>query len=562
MNRRSFLGNIGIGAMGLAFGGSSAFGRIKAKKPNVLYIMSDDHAANAIGVYGSRLAKLNPTPVIDKLAKEGMRLDNCFCTNSICSPSRATILTGQFSHVNGVTSLGGKVEADKQYLPILMGQAGYQTAMIGKWHLGIEPMAFEYYKVLPGQGKYFDPDFKERVTPGAKEEAVKDKGHSSDVITDSSLKWLKGRDKSRPFFLMHHFKSPHGQWENAPRYDSYLEDVEIPEPESLYEQGDFGSIATLGAKGELKHLVGSSVGLRNEHRNMAYQIKIMKEEGAEELSEKEIKHLAYQRYLKRYLRCVKGNDDNIKRLVDYLAAEGELDNTIIIYSSDQGMMLGEHDYIDKRWMYEESLRMPFVVRYPKAIKAGSVSDAIVNNVDFGPLMLDYAGVERPGYMQGRSFREILETGKEPSDWPQLSYYRYWLHMAHHYNPAHFGIRTKEYKLIFFYGQPEKEGKMHATPPGWELYDMKKDPEELNNLYGKKEYVKVADKLKKQLLAERKRIGDLDKENPHILNVIAKHWEGGEEASRELSGKLAEAPEIFEKNEFSGKKRKKSEKDSK
>jgi arylsulfatase A-like enzyme len=260
------------------------------------------------------------------------------------------------------------------------------------------------------------------------------------------------------------------------------------------------------------------------------------------MTDDEVKRAGYQNYLKEYLRCVRGVDDNIKRLLDHLKTEDELDNTLIIYTSDQGMMLGEHDYIDKRWMYEESLRMPFIVRYPKTIKAGTHCDALINNTDFAPTLLDYAGIPAPQSMQGRSFRAIMETGKEPANWRKATYYRYWMHMKHHYNPAHFGIRTKEWKLIFFYGSGESEKRGNGrTPPGWELYNMKNDPLEMNNLYGNPKYTKLTEQLKDQLKAVRTEVKDSDVDNPFIGEIIAKHWEGGESEAIQISNRIVNNP---------------------
>jgi len=486
------------------------------KKPNILFIMSDDHCSQAVGAYGGRLAKLNPTPVIDTLAKEGMLMENVFVTNSICTPSRACIITGQHSIVNGVLDLGGRIEPARQHLAIEMRKAGYNTAMIGKWHLKVMPN-FDYYKVLPGQGSYHNPTFREKTEGKAfGKDVVKMQGHSSDCITDSTLEWLKNRDKTKPFFLMHHYKAPHDMFDNAKRYEPYLADVKIPEPANMRSQPNFGSIATRGHNDELLWYIGTSIGRRHTRRN--YAKSWAKNAG----SDAEAMGQAYQTYLKKYLRCVKGIDDNLKRLFDYLKKTGQYDNTVIIYTGDQGFMLGEHDYMDKRWMYEESQRMPFLVRYPKTVKAGTRSDAIIENVDFGPTMLAFAGVATPKLMQGVSFKSILETGKEPSGWKQSAYYRYWMHMAHHNNPAHFGIRTKTHKLIFYYGCDYRGQKQ--TPPGWELYDLQKDPAEVNNVYDKPEYKKIVDELKKQLAAKRKEIGDTDEKFPEIKAVVEEFWE--------------------------------------
>ena len=494
MKRRDFLKFAALGAAAIAAGPNEAAAR--DKRPNILFIMSDDHTSQAVGAYGGRLAKLNPTPTIDALAKEGMLLENAFCTNAICTPSRACIMTGQYSAVNGCPTLSEALPPERQYLSTEMRKAGYLTAIIGKWHLKVRPSTFDYYKVLPGQGSYFDPKFYEGTFGDTKGTTVHMKGHSSDCITDLTLNWLKTRDKTRPFFLKYHFKAPHDMFQNAPRYDSYLEDVHIPEPDSLWETGNHGSIATRGHNDELIHKIGTSVGKRNHRRNMGKHMKV-----DEELSDREYKSEAYQRYMKMYLRCVKGVDDNLKRVVDYLKAEGIFDNTVIFYTGDQGFYLGEHDYIDKRWGYEEGMRMPFIVRYPKTIKASSRTDAIVENVDYGPTMLEFAGIKTPDYMQGRSFKSILETGREPDGWKKAAYYHYWMHMAHHDNPSHIAIRTKRYKLILFYATAIKSSEPD-TPPAWEFYDLGRDPGEMNNQYDSPEYAEVIAKLKKELKALR------------------------------------------------------------
>ncbi|MFK7767087.1 MAG: sulfatase [Mariniblastus sp.] len=511
----------------------------RAERPNILYIMSDDHTSQAVGAYGSRLAKLNPTPTIDRLAKEGILFENAFCTNSICSPSRACVLTGQYNHTNGVFDLAGKVLPENQFLAIEMKKAGYHTAMIGKWHLKVEPASFEHYCVLPGQGKYFDPIFRLRGDKPWPKNTIQFKGkHSSDAITDLTLEWLKnGWDQDRPFFLMHHYKAPHDYFEYAPRYEEYLADVEIPEPENMWKMNEkFGSLATRGENDELVPHIGTSIGRRNPRRSYAADFKV-----DPKLSEEDAKRAAYNIYLKSYLRCVKGVDDNLKRLFDHLEAVDQMDNTLIVYTGDQGFMLGEHDYQDKRWMYEESQRMPFVVRYPKSIPAGLKTDAIIENVDFAPMMLDFAGVKTPEYMQGRSFKEICETGKEAADWKQAAYYRYWMHMAHHDNPGHVGIRTKTHKLIFYYGAGYRKGDQR-TPAAWELYDLKNDPGENVNQYDNPEYAGIASSLKRQLKQLREDIGDDGAEYPEIEKVVQDFWDYDEEdkkAARTISNEFLE-----------------------
>jgi len=318
--------------------------------------------------------------------------------------------------------------------------------------------------------------------------------------------------------LMHHFKAPHDMFENAPRYDEYLANVEIPEPASLYNQPKWGSIATKGANNSLVNEVGTSVSKRHRGRNMGIHMEV-----DQSLADNEYTHQSYQKYLKRYLRTVKGVDDNLKRLLDHLKAAGEYENTVIIYTADQGMMLGEHDLIDKRWMYEPSLRMPFIVRHPKKINAPKVNDTMINNTDFAPLMLDIAGIDIPNYMHGKSFLNVFDN-KALANWRDATYYRYWMHRAHHDVPSHFGIRSNDFKLIFFYGVDYNfESTRQATPAGWELYDLKNDPEELHNRYNDPAYKYLITELKSEMLAQRQVYGETDVNYPHIQEIIDKHW---------------------------------------
>jgi len=516
-----------------------------ADRPNVLFIMSDDHTAQAVGVYATLLKKLNPTPTIDALAHEGMIFENAFCGNSICTPSRASIITGQYAHKNGVTDLGGSIPPAKQTLPIAFRDAGYQTAMIGKWHLKVEPN-YDYYKVLPGQGKFFDTEFRVQGDKPWPKNMVKHEGeHSSDAITDSALHWFKNeRDPNKPFFVSHHYKAPHDYFENAPRYQSYLADTPIPEPKSLWELPEnWGSIATRGANDELTPHIGTSIGNRNPRRSYAVDLpqkfpeEFPKDYNPADYTDDEIKRMSYQAYLRKYLRCVKGVDDNLKRLFDYLKAEGLYDNTIIVYTGDQGFWLGEKDYQDKRWAYDESMRMPFIMRYPPTIPAGQRTDAIIENVDYAPTVLDMAGIAVPGSMQGRSAKTIVETGNEPTDWKQAAYYRYWMHMAHHDNPGEMAIRTKTHKLIYFYGCDYNGG--NQTPPAWELYDLKKDKGELHNVYDEPAYADVRDQLKKQFAQLRKQIGDDGSHHPACEAVIQEFWDY-DEADRKKAVAISNA----------------------
>ncbi len=496
--------------------GIKAKGPVK-NKPNVLFIMADDHTSIAVGAYGSRLADLNPTPNIDLLAQEGVVFENAFCINSICTPSRGAIMTGQYSFVSGITGNNKPLNKENQYLAIEMKKAGYETAVIGKWHLNARPEAFDHYQVLVRQGKYFNPEFYEK----GKDEMVKYDGFSSDVISASAINWLKGSETSdKPFFLKLHFKAPHGPFSYHERYNDYLEDTFIPEPLSLRNRGN-GSLATRGFNGELECYIGSSVADRHLYKGLLGFI--TKEESGDD-----VLGAAYQAYLKRYLRAVKGVDDNVQGVVDYLKESGQYENTIIIYTGDQGLFLGEHDYIDKRWCYDEGMRMPLIVHYPKEIKPGR-TDAIVENIDFAPTMIDFAGLATPDYMQGKSFRTILETHKEPLGWKDRAYYNYYSHMGGHHIPGHIAMRTKLYKLVLFYGTNNSKSTRIQTPAAWEFYDMKNDPNELDNLYDNPEYAELLIQLKKDFKELRQNIGaDTARENQYVNPVIEEYWDYTEE----------------------------------
>ena len=448
-------------------------------RPNILFIMTDDHAAHAMGCYGS---VINQTPHLDRIAQDGMRFNNCFCTNALCEPSRATILTGTYNHINEVTTIGAHLDNRQENVAKILQRNGYQTAIVGKWHLGQGeahwPTGFDYWNILQGQGPYFDP---EMVRNGEK---VQYEGYTTDLITDLSLEWLKERDKEKPFFLMYHHKAPHRPWDPDDKHADMYEDIDIPTPETFDD--DYSNRAA--AAGAARMTVAEDLTERD-----------LKQPVPEGLSPEEEKHWKYQRYIKDYLRCVASVDDNVGRVLDYLDEEGLTDDTIVVYTSDQGFFLGDHGWYDKRFMYEESLRMPFIIRYPRAIQAGSVNDDIITNVDFAPTFLHYAGIEIPSKFQGRSFDPLLE-GSTPEDWPQSMYYRYWMHLAHHHVYAHYGIRTRRYKLIYYYadalGQPGAIDEKKA--PEWELFDLERDPHELNNIYHHPEYADTAEQLRREL----------------------------------------------------------------
>ena len=491
------------------------------KRPNILFIMSDDHAANAISAYGSRLASVFQTPHMDRLGREGVRLDNFFSTNSICTPARATILTGQYGHVNGVRTLSDGLDPARETVVRHLQAGGYQTALFGKWHLHSDPAGFDEYKFLdrPGpnrgagqQGTYRDPTFVE-----SGKGFVEHRGYVTDIITEMTVDWLRRRDASRPFLLLCHHKAPHDFWEYAARHERMFDGVQIPEPPSLFEDRSHRS--------EGSREFGSSIGPRSKVRSLYghfcrpdYVTGPLT--GTEGLSFEQKTRAAYQKYLKDYLRTVAGIDDSVGEVLAELERQGILDETVVIYTSDQGMFLGEHDYQDKRWSFEESLRCPMLVRYPSEIPAGSVNDDVITNLDLASTFFDHAGMDTPASMnvQGRSFRANL-AGKTPEDWPDEVYFRYWMHRAHRHDvPAHYGLRTKKWKLTFFYGLPlDATGCLEEpTPPGWELYDMENDPLELKNLYGDPACAGVAADLTARLDAAKRRYGDTDDAYPELL----------------------------------------------
>ncbi len=469
--------------------------------------MSDDHAANAISAYESRLAEVFRTPNLDRLAQEGIRLNNFFSTNSICTPARATIMTGQYGHVNGVRTLSDALPPGyRPNLAVLLHEAGYQTGLFGKWHLHVEPEGFDEYRYLCGaheQGTYRDPEFAEK---GRGKTVFK--GYVTDIITEMALEWLRRRDTDRPFFLMCHHKAPHDFWDYPERHEHLFDGIEIPVPDSLFEDKSHRSVATRD--------YGSSVTPRSKIRSL-YADFCQPDyvtgplEGTEDMSFEQKGLAAYQKYLKDYLRTVAGIDDSVGSLLDELEAQGILDNTVVIYTSDQGMFLGEHDYQDKRWSFEESLRAPLLIRYPAEIASNAVPDDLMANIDVAPTLLDFTSVPVPGQMQGFSCRGML-AGSRAAQRRQSIYFRYWMHLGHrHNNPAHFGIRTDRWKLIFYYGLPlDASGALpESTPAGWELYDMHNDPLELRNLYCDAAMRDVVKKLKRRLTSLKAELGDRD-----------------------------------------------------
>ena len=433
--------------------------------------MADDHAAHALGCYGSRI---NKTPNLDRLANEGMRFDNCFCTNSICSPSRAVILTGKYSHINGVIDNKENLYCPQSTFPKLLQQAGYETSIVGKWHLKNQPEGFDYWNIVHGSGYYYDTRFNEMG------QIKQSKGYVIDTITNLCLDRLGNRN-NKPFLLMCHYTAPHRNWCPDQKHSKMYEDIEIPEPLTFNDNYDTRSDAARQQEMTIeRHLTRDD----------------LKQDIPEGLSPQALKKWKYQRFIKDYLRCVASIDDNVGRILDYLDQTGLSENTVVVYTSDQGFFLGDHGWFDKRFMYEESLRMPLLVRYPREIKSGSVNKDIVLNLDFGPTFLDFAGIDTPAEMQGESFRGNLR-GKTPPQWRQSMYYHYYEFPAVHKVKRHYGVRTQRYKLIHFYNDID----------AWELYDLKKDPHELNNLYNDPSYQDVVKELKTELTRLREKYKD-------------------------------------------------------
>lgn len=492
----------------------------EAEKPNILFILSDDHTSQAWGIYGGILKDVVHTPNISKLAEEGCVLNNCFCTNSICTPSRASILTGQYSHRNGIYTLTEAMEPDSMNIAKAFQNNGYQTAVIGKWHLRKEPTGFDYYNVLPGQGRYWNPVLK---TADNWEDhyggGVEHKGFSTDVIADLTIDWFKSRDKSKPFLMMCHFKATHEPFDFPTRYKHLLDSVEIPEPESLFNfdaeaTGRTFSGQTLDVLKDRYLENTMNPDFWAHYPELPFTI-----DGLDSIAQ--IKK-TYQKLVKDFIRSGAAIDDNIGKLLDYLEEEGIADNTVVIYTADQGYFLGEHSFYDKRLIYEESMRMPFVIRYPKEIKGGTRIDDIILNIDFPALFADYAKIKKPTFIQGESFRENLK-GDSSKEWRKSMYYRYWLHETN--RPGHFGIRNERYKLVFFHGQNlnMKGADRENTEPAWEFFDLEKDPNELNNAYNNLKYSAIISEMKEELIKLRKEVGDTDENFPEMKNVISKYW---------------------------------------
>lgn len=481
--------------------------------PNIIFIMSDDHAEQAISSYGSEIIQ---TPNIDRIAREGIRFNNSFVTNSICAPSRAVMLTGKYSHLNGLRDNRDRFDGSQQTFPKLLQQAGYFTSIVGKWHLKTAPTGFDYWNILIDQGEYYNPRMIENG------DTLNHIGYTTDLITDFALASLEKRDTSKPFCLLFHHKAPHRNWMPHPRHFDLYKDEDIPLPETFYDDYSNRSVAAREQDMRIENMfLSSDMKLQKEYYGedtgtgggqpgfdmgkyweISYNRMTPEQKTAwdahygpineaykkDKLTGKELLEWKYQRYIKDYLRCVVAVDENIGRVLQYLDDQGLAENTLVVYTSDQGFYLGEHGWYDKRFMYEESLGMPLVMRYPGHIPAGQVSDDIVLNLDFAPTFLDFAGVSIPDDLQGESLRAVV-SGNAPEDWRESMYYQYYEYPhGWHFVKKHYGVRTDRYKLIHFYNDIDE----------WELFDLQNDPNELKNLYNDPEMVEVQQELHQEL----------------------------------------------------------------
>ncbi len=494
------------------FTGIATLVQAKSQRPNILFVFSDDHAPHAIGAYNGWLKQVNPTPTIDKLAMDGMLFQRSFCSNSICGPSRAVILSGKHSHKNGFMNNGNSFDWNQQIFPKILRKNGYQTAIYGKSHLKGKPQGFDDWAVLPGQGLYYNPDMifadgRRRID-----------GYCTDIVTDLAVDWLKKkRDKDKPFMLMVQHKAPHRNWMPAMRHLNLYDDIEIPEPPTLFDKWEDNAPPARHQELEVDRHMDLNYDLfvdltpefnqppsqKRQDRSAWHNMKRMSKEQLSKwraayspkdeafhkanLKGKDLVRWKFQRYAKNYLRCIKGVDESIGRLQDALKELGLAENTVVIYSSDQGFYIGDHGWYDKRWMYEESLMMPFIVKWPGVAKAGSRDKHLIQNLDYAETFLEMAGAQIPSDMQGRSLVPLLK-GEEPEDWRKSIYYHYYEYPSVHMVPRHYGIRTQHYKLMHFYQFGDE----------WEMYDLRKDPDELRNIYGQPEHAKLQKRMKRQL----------------------------------------------------------------
>lgn len=525
--------------------------------PNIVYIMCDDHAYQCISAYGSALSKLAPTPNIDRLAERGMRFDRAFVENSLSTPSRACLMTGQYSHQNGQRQLGEGIDTSRTFFTELLQEAGYQTAVVGKWHMGCDPKGFDYYHVYNDQGQYWNPQYRGTDTNN---EFVVEEGYSTDLTTDHALSFIEHRDPSKPFCLLLHHKAPHRNWQANLKYLGMYDDVEFPMPENFYDDyATRGSAVrtqkmsvTRDMRWEQDFKVPEMLDLNNPDSKDSYnalmgEINRMTPEQRSawgryyfprnrrlleaQLKGKDLDNWKYQVYIRDYMSVIASVDESVGRVLDYLDKNGLTDNTMIVYTSDQGFYMGEHGWFDKRFMYEESLRTPLIVSYPGHTKPGSVCNRLVQNIDYAPTFLALAGVQQPKDMPGRSLVPVLTNGDNVKNWRQSIYYHYYDYPTYHMVRKHDGVRTERYKLIHFYGKggldAVSENKYQNVPGtreygtmkglesiGYfepkdeavdycELYDLQADPHEQNNIFGKPGTEKIMKQLQRELDKYRK-----------------------------------------------------------
>ena len=492
---------------------SYTYGReAENQKPNIIYIMSDDHAYQAISAYGGILKDVAPTPNIDRIGRDGMRFDRCLVTNSISGPCRAVILTGKYSHLNGFIKNEGQQPFDgtQQTFPKLLQKAGYNTAMIGKWHLGSDPTGFDHWDILPGQGNYYNPDFIN------KDGRHQEEGYVTEIITEKCIRWLNEiKDSGKPFMLMMHHKAPHREWQPGPNELALYKDATFPEPSTLFDDysnrgtaektQDMTISKTMRIEEDLKlyrdrtKMKNTGLTRMNSQQMDAWNNiydPIIKKFYAAGLSGNELIRFKYQRYLQDYLACIAAVDKSVGEVLDYLKENGLDKNTVVMYASDQGFYLGEHGWFDKRWMFEQSYRTPLLISWPGVVKPGSVNNDMVSNIDLAETFLDIAGVAIPADMQGRSMVPILK-GRTPGNWRKEHYYHYYEYPGSHMVKRHYGMSTDRYKLMHYYYDIDE----------WEMYDRKTDPEEMKNVYNDPAYEKVREKLHKRLNKLMVQFGD-------------------------------------------------------
>ena len=527
------------------------------QRPNIVYIMCDDHAFQCISAYGSPISKLAPTPNIDRIAERGMRFDRAFVENSLSTPSRACLMTGLYSNQNGQRQLGEGIDTTRTFFTEQLQQAGYQTAVVGKWHMGCDPKGFDYYHIYNDQGQYYNPQYRGTDTDG---KYIVEEGYSTDLTTDHALSFIEHRDASKPFCLLLHHKAPHRNWLANTKYFGMYDNVTFPMPETFYDDYETRGSAvrtqkmsvTKDMRWEQDFKVpemldtanadswDSYLSLMNEVNRMNPEQRIAwgkyyfprnRRLLEARLTGKELDEWKYQNYIRDYMSVIKSVDESVGRVLDYLDSHGLTDNTIIVYTSDQGFYMGEHGWFDKRFMYEESLRTPLIIAYPGHIQPGTVCNKLVQNIDYAPTFLDLAGISKPKELPGRSLTPLFKAGDKVKGWRNSIYYHYYDYPTYHMVRKHDGVRTDRYKLIHFYGagglDAVKENKYQRQPGtrehgcmtyltslGYfepkdnavnynELYDLQNDPHELNNLYGKPGYEKITKQLQKELDAYRK-----------------------------------------------------------